>query len=124
MDTDWSELERRIEREIKQDSSRILKCNGIERRRVTSNNNHKIGMQTGSRPNQTKAITYEMVEFAFNTLLSKGRFDSKDFRKRFDAKYRAGPCRFSMTGGILVELGVAKIVPAEKEEDCCYMRTP
>jgi hypothetical protein len=122
MDTDWSELEERIKKEIKPNSSYILKCDGIGRRRVTSNKNRKIGMQTGSTPNQTKAITYEMVEFAFGMLLSNGRFDSRDFRDQFKAKYKAGPCRFSMTGGVLVELDVAEIVPAENEEACYYFR--
>lgn len=122
MDTNWSELEKRIEKEIGPNYTCILKCDGVGRRRVISNKNRKIGMQTGSTPNQTKAITYGMLEYAFNTLMSKGHFDSGDFRSQFEAKYKAGPCRFSMTGGVLVELGVADIIPAENEEDCYYIR--
>ena len=59
---------------------------------------------------------------AFDTLSVKGSFDSKDFRDLFDDEYHAAPCRFSMTGGILVELDVANIEPNHKA--CRYTKKP
>lgn len=116
----WGELKGRIQTEIRPRHSAILKSNGVERRVVTSNNGRKIGMRTGVKTNQSKAITYEMIEHAYATLSRTGRFDSASFRARFKDEYAAGPCRFSMTGGILVELGVADIVPNEDETTCFY----
>jgi hypothetical protein len=77
-------------------------------------------MRTGKR--QSKAITYEMIEYAFDVLQRTGRFDSRDFRSRFAAEYAAAPCRYSMTGGVLVEVGVATIVPGEGDEECHYLK--
>lgn len=122
MDIDWPELEERIKSRIEPNTSYILKCDGVGRRRVTSNNGHKIGMQTGSTPHQTKAITYEMIEFAFNTIMRNERFNSQKFCEQFKDQYEAGPCRFSMTGGILVELEVAALMPAQNEDDCYYIK--
>ena len=124
IEIDWPELEKRIKRQIKPKSSRILKCDGIERWRVTSNNGHKIGMQIGSTPHQTKAITYEMIKLAFDTVMNNEQFNSHKFRERYKDQYEAGPCRFSMAGGILVELGVATLMPADTEDDCYYIKKP
>jgi hypothetical protein len=79
-------------------------------------------MRTGFQTRHTKAITYEMLQLAFDTLNATGRFDSTAFRKAFDAEYRAAPCRYSMTGGVLVELGVASLVPGTGEEGCHYLK--
>ncbi len=121
---DWQEIERRLKMEILPGRTYILKADGKQRRRVISNNGHKISMQTGSRRTQTKAITHEMIKHAFDILKEKGRFDSNDFRVRFDKEYLAGQCRFSMTGGVLVELGIADIVPAQSGERCNYILIP
>lgn len=114
------ELEKRIQREIIPGHSRILKADGQERRPVTSNRGRKIGMRTGIKTTQTKTITYEMIEFALETISAKGRFDSTDFCTRFKDEYNNGQCKFSMTGGVLVELGLANIVPHSNEEACYY----
>ena len=79
-------------------------------------------MQTGAKSSQTKAITYSMIRYAFDTLSTKGSFDSTDFRVRFKAEYVAAPCRFSMTGGVLVELGLADLVPTSNEGVCRYVK--
>jgi hypothetical protein len=55
---------------------------------------------------------------------AEGSFDSTDFRARFNDEYNAAPCRFSMTGGILVELGMANLVPGLNEKTCRYTKKP
>lgn len=116
----WQEFKNRIQTEIHPNHSCILKADGKGRRLVTSNKRHKVAMSTGKKT--SKAITYDMIRYAFHTLSVKGSFDSKDFRDRFDDEYRAAPCRFSMTGGILVELDVANIEPSPKA--CRYTKKP
>lgn len=118
----WPQVEQRIKAQVVVGSTGILKCDGIERRLVTSNNGQRIGMRTGVATRHTKAISYEMLRHAFDTLQARGRFDSADFRARFGAEYRAAPCRYSMTGGVLVEVGAAILVPAEDEEGCHYLK--
>lgn len=120
----WQELEKRVQTEIRPHRSRILKADGKGRRLVTSNRGRKIGMRTGVKTSQSKAITYDMIKYAFETLSTKGSFDSTDFCACFNDEYDAAPCRFSMTGGILVELDVAKIVPSANEETCHYTKKP
>lgn len=90
---------------------------------VTSNSGQTIGMRTGVATRHTKTISYEMLRHAFDTLQAQGRFDSTDFRARFGAEYRSAPCRYSMTGGVLVEVGVAVLVPADAEEGCHYLKS-
>jgi hypothetical protein len=107
----WSEAEARIRVQIIAGSTAILKCDGIGRRPVTSNTAVTIGMRTGVATQQTKAITYCMLRHAFEVLQTKGRFDSVDFRLEFEKEYIAGPCRYSMTGGILVEIEAATLRP-------------
>lgn len=68
-------------------------------------------MRTGVRTNNTKSITYEMIKYAFEKIISGGDFDSLYFQKRYLKEYQNGPCHFSMTGGILVEMGVAERIP-------------
>ncbi len=104
----------RIQKEIIPYKTMVSKANGKERRLVTSNEERKIGMKTGVKTNQTKSITYDMVQYALDTLNAKGCFGSSDFRAGFGDKYRSAPCRFSMTGGILVELGLARQVQMTK----------
>lgn len=120
----WQEIEHRLHLEIRPGSSSILKADGRERRTVTSNRGRRIGMRTGVTTKQTKAIDYDMIRDAFETLMLRGRFDSADFRRRFRRAYDAAPCRFSMTGGVLVELGLASLEPAERGEEAVYIRSP
>jgi len=118
----WSQAEQRIRVQVVAGSTSVLKCDGVERRAVTSNSGEKIGMRTGATTRHTKAITYEMLRYGFEVLQVKGKFDSRDFRARFGAEYRAAPCRYSMTGGVLVEIGAATLVPGDAEEECHYLK--
>lgn len=115
-------LRQRLYHQIRPGQTRILKSNGLGKRVVTSNDGHKIAVRTGVRTRQTKAVTYEMIEFAADELASKGSFTSLDFRRRFDSEYRAAPCRFSVTGGILVELGLAELASGKSASACVYIR--
>jgi len=114
----WQTVERRIKNTIVPPNISILKCNGKDRRRVVSNNGNNISMKTGVKTAQTKAITYSMIKYAYNTLISKKCFDSNNFRYKFQSEYDAGPCRYSMVGGILVELGIARQIA--KGQSCYY----
>jgi len=69
---------------------------------------------------QTKTISYKMLEYAMAVLNRTGRFTSASFRERFRTEYAAAPCRFSMTGGVLVEIGAATLVPGHREGSCGY----
>src|SRR2546426_6672518 len=120
----WTDAEKRIRTRIVPGGSGIMKCDGVTRRAVISNVGEKISMRTGVGTKNTKAITYSMLRHAFDILESTGRFDSADFRTRFDAEYRAAPCRYSMTGGILVEIGLATIRPGPGTGECCYVASP
>jgi hypothetical protein len=79
-------------------------------------------MRTGAATKQTKTISYDMLRYAFETLERCGRFDSSDFHSKFAEAYDAAPCRFSMTGGVLVEVGLAEIVRGPSDKTCHYVR--
>lgn len=115
----WQQLEQRIRSEMVPDRTRILKSSGDERRLVTSNSGREIKMRTGVETDSEKFISYEMLRHAFETLSRKGTFDSHAFRDKFEREYNNGQCRYSMTGGVLVELGVASRIPVGKRR-CCY----
>jgi hypothetical protein len=116
----WSGVEQRIRKQIIPGSRGILKCSGMERRSITSNTGEKIGMRTGVRTRATKAITYDMLEYAFGVLQRQGEFTCKDFRSKFPTEYANGPCRYSMTGGALVEVEVAK--RDDRNGECYYRK--
>jgi hypothetical protein len=78
-------------------------------------------MRTGVKTSQTKTISYEMLEYAVAVLNATGRFTSADLRRRFSAAYAQAPCRYSMTGGVLVAVGAAVLVPARREGSCIYV---
>jgi len=118
----WDIIEQKLKNNIIPKRTKILKCDGTERRLVVSNDGVKIGMETGAQTAQTKAITYDMIRNAYETLIEKGRFDSSDFRKRYQSEYETGPCRYSMVGGVLVELGVAHLMPAGSSRSCYYLK--
>lgn len=98
----------------------ILKCDGVGNRQIMNNDSEAISIRTGVKTTQTKAISYEMLEYAFEVLNQTGRFTSADFRRRFGQEYAAAPCRFSMTGGVLVEIGAARLVLGKREGGCAY----
>ena len=103
------ELRRQILSDIQPGVTEILKSDGQTRRPVTSNTGQRITMRVGVRTKAVKTITLDMVWFAYQTLKARGRFDSRDIRARFPKAYRNGPCIYSMTGGLLVELGLADL---------------
>jgi hypothetical protein len=113
----WKELKKRILKKITSDHRGILKCKCNERRSIVSNDGHKVVMKTGINTRASHSITYEMIYYAFEKLAKKEVFDSPYFRKRFEKEYKNAPCRYSMTGGILVEMGVANRHPTRKS---CY----
>ena len=114
----WSEAKERIQAQIIRGMS-ILKCDGVERRQVTKNCAQKISMRTGVTA--TKSITCDVLHDLLDLLQEKGRFDCADFKVKFGAKYyKDAPCRYSMTGGVLVEIGVAALVPHHVEGRCYY----
>jgi len=114
----WQSIEHRIKNKIVPPNTSILKSAGNSRRRVVSNDGKIIAMETGVKTSQTKTITYSMIEFAYNILLQKRDFDSTDFRSRFQSEYDNAPCIYSMVGGILIELGIARRMP--KGHSCYY----
>jgi len=118
----WNIIEQKLKNNIIPKRTKILKCDGAGRRLVVSNDGVKIGMETGLQTAQTKAITYEMIKNAYESLIGKGRFDSSDFRKKYQSEYEAGPCRYSMVGGVLVELGVARLMSAVSSRSCYYVK--
>jgi hypothetical protein len=118
----WNTLEQGLKIRIIPKKTRILKCDGTGRRLVVSNDGAKIGIETGVQTTQIKAITYDMIKNAYETLIAKGRFDSSDFRKKYLSEYEAGPCRYSMVGGVLVELGVARLISARSNRSCYYLK--
>ena len=119
MATAWPDVRRRITATIRPGRS-VLKCDGIGRRPVTGNDSRTVSIRTGVKTTQTKTISYEMLEHAVAVLNQTGRLTSADFRGRFGREYTAAPCRFSMTGGVLVEVGVATLVPGKREGSCIY----
>lgn len=118
----WSQVAQRIRTQVVAGRTSVLKCDGIERRAVTSNTGQRIGMRTGVATRHTKAITYDMLRYGFEVLQARGKFDSADFRAKFSTEYQAAPCRYSTTGGVLVEVGVAILVPGDAEERCHYLK--
>jgi hypothetical protein len=118
----WIDAERLIRAAVVPGKTAILKCDGIGRRTVTAHTAQKISLRTGIATKQTKTISYDMLRYAFEGLEGRGRFDSRDFRSKFAEEYDAAPCRFSMTGGVLVEVGLAQLVPGPSEKTCHYVR--
>lgn len=106
---DRQELKQRILKEIQPGKTRILKTDG-GRRPVTANDGERVTMRVGVKTNATKTTTIDMVKFAYDTTRNRGRFDSSDFNTRFPRQYSSGPCIYSMTGGLLVELDLATLM--------------
>ncbi len=107
----WQKAENKIRSEIRHGHRDILKCRGNERRSVVSNNGREIVIRTGVRIDKTKSVTYEMIKYAFEKIASDEDFDSIYFQKRYSREYQDGQCRYSVVGGILVEIGEAERIP-------------
>lgn len=115
----WQAAEMLIQTTIVPASAGILKCSGTDRRCIISNDGRVILMRTGAVAGRNKETTYGMIKTAFELLKVTGRFDSNDFRKAYPKKYADGQCRYSMTGGVLVEIGVAVRI-VERKDRCHY----
>jgi hypothetical protein len=107
----WQQLEKRILSEIQPSHRGILKCRGNERRPIVSNGGNEIVIRTGVKTNNVKPITYEMIKFAYEKIDSGEDFDSTYYQKRYPKEYHDGPCRYSIIGGILFEMGEAERIP-------------
>lgn len=113
----WEELKKQIQTELTPNHRGVLKCKCDERRLIVSNDGEKIVMRTGIKTETSYSITYGMIRYAFEKLARNEVFDSPYFRKRFDKEYKNAPCRYSMTGGVLVAMGVANRHPTGRG---CY----
>jgi hypothetical protein len=117
----WQDLEQRIRTEIQPGHRGILKCKGDKRRPIISNDGHKIAMRTGVETNTAHTISYKMIQYAFERLSKNGALNSADFRARFGREYKNATCRYSMVGGVLVEMGVAQRHPIGNS--CYYTKS-
>jgi hypothetical protein len=116
----WQQLEKKIQAEIQPGHQGILKCRGDARRKIISNRNGKIAIKTGVKTDATKSVTFEMIKFAYEKILSDETFDSSYFQTKYSKEYSNGQCRYSIVGGILVELGEAERIPFGANS--CYYR--
>jgi len=102
----WKEISKRIDGEINP-GTKIPDTRG-NNREVTKKVGSRIYMRTGVKTNNEKHITKEMVQYAYDIIKNGGVFTRGKLEKTFPKEYKQGGCVFSMTGGILVKLGVAK----------------
>ena len=107
----WQQLKKRIQTEIQPNHQGILKCRDDERRSIVSNDGNKIRIRTGVKTDAAKSITYDMIKFAYEKISSGEDFDSACYQNRYPNEYNNGPCRYSIVGGILVEMGEARRIP-------------
>ena len=117
----WQELEERIRSEIQPGHQGILKCRGNDRRSIVANNGNKIIIRTGVKTNKSKSITYEMIKYAYDKIASGEDFNSAYYQIRYSKEYLDGPCRYSVIGGILVEMGEAERIPSGNNS-CIYRK--
>ena len=103
---DWNEISKRIDNKITI-GTEIPKTTGGSRP-ITRIVGERIYIRTGVETEAEKYITKEMIRFAYENL-EKG-FDSRMLKQRFPREFSQGPCVFSMTGGILEKLGLAKCI--------------
>ena len=103
---DWKEISKRIDNEIAIGTEIPKTTRGS--RSVTRIVGERIYMRTGVETDAEKYVTKEMIRFAYENL-ERG-FDSHMLKQRFPKEFSQGPCVFSMTGGILEKLGLAKCI--------------
>jgi hypothetical protein len=110
-----------IRAEIQPGHRGILKCRGDGRRLIISNRGNEIFVRTGVETDAEKIVTYEMIKFAYERITSGRGFDSGYYKSRYPKEYRDGPCRYSIVGGILVEMGEAERIP-HGANSCIYRK--
>ena len=104
----WEEISRRVDDEIKM-GTKVPKIDG-KTRVVTKKVNSKIYMRTGVQTTYEKYTTKEILRYSFEAIQAGEAFNSRGLRLKFPQEYSQGSCVFSMTGGILELLGIAKYV--------------
>jgi hypothetical protein len=104
----WEEISQEIDRKIKI-GIEVPKTDG-RTRSVTKKVGSRIYMQTGVKTKAEKYITKEMLRYAYDTIKSGEPFTATGLKSNFPKEYSQGDCVFSMTGGILELLGVARYV--------------
>lgn len=85
---------------------RIPKTDGTLRP-VTKLSGQKIWMHIGDK-SRDKSIEIDMVCWMYEQLARRELVGCREFRGRFGKEYSSGPCRFSMVGGVLEYLKLAK----------------
>lgn len=105
---EWEEILEELEKRVKV-GTEVPKTDG-NTRVVTKILANRIYMRTGVKTQAHKYITEELIKYAYNIIVSGGTFDSKGLRKAFPNEYNQGGCVFSMTGGVLEILGIAKYI--------------
>ncbi|MBM3150789.1 MAG: hypothetical protein FJZ96_01065 [Chloroflexi bacterium] len=117
----WQQLEKRIRSEIQPGHRGILKCRGNDRRSIIANNGNEISIRTGVKTDNAKSVTYEMIKYAYDIITCGKIFDSTYYQNRYSKEYRDGQCRYSIVGGILVEMGEAERIPSGTNS-CLYRK--
>ena len=104
----WEEISQNIEREIKI-RTEVPKTDG-RTRTVTKKVGSRIYMRTGVKTLAEKYTTKDMLQYAYNTMKLGEPFTAAGLKSNFPREYKQGGCVFSMTGGVLELLGVARYV--------------
>src|SRR6266571_6920405 len=107
----WDDVLQRIKKEIVP-GTKIPKTDGTCRQ-VTKVKGERIFMQVGRETSQEKYTTIPMIYFLYQRLMAGERVDGAQLTREFEEEVRQGPCVFSMTGGILVRLGLATCEKAD-----------
>lgn len=76
---------------------------------------------TGVKTKAKKFITKEMLEYAHDIITSGSEFTSADLKSQFPKEYNQGSCVFSMTGGILELVDVARCIPNPSGRGFAYI---
>jgi len=102
----WEEIGREIDAKIRGGVKVPKTDEGF--RPVTRIVNDRIYARTGVKTEQDKYTTKDMLRFAYQSLVSEGQFDYNVLERQFPQECKQGTCVYSITGGILEKLGLAK----------------
>jgi len=116
---EWNEVSKKIDEEIKV-GTKAPKTDG-RTRVVTKINGEKIQMRVGVKTTAKKYTTKEMIQFAHNMINSGEYFTSTDLKAKYPREYDQGSCVFSMTGGILELVDVARCIPNPSGRGFAYI---
>jgi hypothetical protein len=114
----WEDFSKKIDKEVTVGIKVPKTDEGY--RPVTKIRNSRIYMRTGVITEVEKYTNKEIIQYAYEKILSGEYFTSKDLKAKFPKEFRQGSCVFSMTGGILMLLGVAEL---KKNKNQCYYKT-